>query len=228
MKTMRRLVAALLVLTMVLALSGTAMAENKFKVGDYAKFTKNTHLYDGHHNHKITDTIVRKGSWAQVIDTFGSNWVLLRLNPVAVSETGAYVIPIIPYMAWVKTGDLKKISEDKALWNVIWVDEAGNAQLLAIADTHVVFSNKGNGYSEPWILYKDYSTPSINHVKATAKVWMRKTYALKKNYGRALHKDDVVKYRHQVGFDTRAVAFYGIRYKGEKLWVSSEYSRLVK
>ena len=66
------------------------------------------------------------------------------------------------------------------------------------------------------------------HVKATAKVWMHKNNSLSKNYGRALRKDDVVKYRHLLGFDSRAIPFYGIRYSGKNLWVSSEYSKLVK
>ena len=44
MKTMKKLVAALLVLTLALALTGTAMAACKFKEGDHLKFTKNTNV----------------------------------------------------------------------------------------------------------------------------------------------------------------------------------------
>ena len=67
-----------------------------------------------------------------------------------------------------------------------------------------------------------------NHVKADAKVWMHKTPSLSNSYGKALHKGDKVKYRHLLGMDTRGVVFYGIRYEGKCLWVSCQYTHLVK
>jgi hypothetical protein len=57
---------------------------------------------------------------------------------------------------------------------------------------------------------------------------MHKTASLKDNYGKALHKNDVVTYRRIYGADTRGQIFFGIRYKGHCLWVSSKYSKLVK
>lgn len=225
MKTMKKLVAALLVLTMVLALTGTAMAENKFKVGDYAKFTKNINLYSDHHLSKKTDTIVRKGSWALVVDTFGSHWVELMLSAPAYTKDGVEY-PVVPRFAWVKTDDMKKINQK--IKKIEFKLPGGGKQLIGTTDIWVVYSNKGNDYSDPFVLYVDGASPAGTKVEATAKVWMRKTYGLQKNFGRALHSGDQVKYRYFVGFDSRLVGFYGIRYDGKNLWVSSEYSKLVK
>ncbi len=232
---MKKLIAALLVLTMVLALTGTvAMADCEFKKGDYVKFIKNANMYDGHHDSKRTDAIIRKGSTACVECTYGSKWVKLRLAPYAFDRDGNIVQPegFTPKHAytWIKVDDLKKISLAKALYEIKVRGEDGNWYVIAFADTHVVYSNLGNGNeaSQPWNVYIDNVNPNKKHVKATAKVWLRKTYALHQSYGRALHKDDVVCYRHLIGLDTRGVIFYGVNYKGHKLWVSSEYTKLVK
>jgi len=72
------------------------------------------------------------------------------------------------------------------------------------------------------------SADCYKHVKATASVWLHKESSLKKNYGAALHKGDKVTYRRKWGIDSRFVVFYGVRYNGKCLWVSSRYSKLVK
>jgi len=233
---MKKLIATLLVLTMVLALTGTvAMADCKFKAGDYVKFNKNTHLYDGHHDSDRTGTIVRKGSIACVIGTSGSKWVQLRLEPIIVNgDVSGYILPtdyqVKEYHVWVKADDLKKISLEKALTSLVWKGQDGTKYVIGYADTHVVFSENGNGNknSRELAAFKENTTPDLKHVKATAKVWLRKSYSLHKSYGKALHKDDKVCYRHCFGVDTRLVAYYGVRYEGKNLWVSSEYSKLVK
>ena len=66
------------------------------------------------------------------------------------------------------------------------------------------------------------------HVKATSKVWMHKTPSLSNSYGKALKKDQKVKYRRAWSLDERLVPFYGVRYNGKCLWVSSLYTKLVK
>ena len=213
MKTMKKLVAALLVLTMVLALTGAAFAEtvsNKICVGEHVKFTKNTVAYTAPRDSKDTDTIVRKGSIAYVVDTCGSKWVKLQLNYSDPSKTG-----------WFKTSNLKETN--KFLTTVTF----GGVEFGTV-DIYVVYSNAGVGGSS--VLFNNVKD-TVNkcvQVKATSKVWMHYQPCLKKNYGRALHKGDKVKYRYLLGMDDRYVGFYGIRYKGKCLWVSSEYSRLIK
>ena len=59
-------------------------------------------------------------------------------------------------------------------------------------------------------------------------MWLHKESSLKKNYGVALHKGDKVTYRRKWGIDSRFIVFYGVKYKGKCLWVSSRYSKLVK
>lgn len=207
---MKKLIAALLVLTMVLALTGTAFAACKFQIGDHVKFTKNTVAYSAPRDSKDTDTIVRKGSIARVVDTKGSKWIKLQLNYTDATKTG-----------WFKADDLKATNN---FWTTVYF---GNIQ-IATVDIYVTYSNAGVGGSS--VLFNNVKD-TVNkcvQVKATAKVWMHWQPCLKKNYGKALHNGDKVKYRYMLGMDDRYVGFYGIRYKGKNLWVSSQYSKLIK
>ena len=203
---MKKLVAALLVLTMVLALTGSAFAES-ICVGDFVKFTKNSYAYTAPHADKRSsdpEVIISKLSIGQVIAK-KNGYYQIRLTPVQSDLT---------FMAaWFKKGDVK-LSKAAA----------------ATGDVLVRFSNGGNGFSKAIAgsIIPDIINTNKCHVKATAKVWMHYTPSLSNSYGKALHKDDKVKYRHVIGMDTRGVPFYGIRYSGKNLFVSSAYSKLVK
>lgn len=216
MKNVKKLIAALLVLTMVLALASTAMADCKIKVGDCVKFTKNTVAYKCKGG-KPSSTVVRKGSYALVKRVCG-DWVELYLNILDETVT-----------RWFKTDNLKVSATGKKI---------GPDTYLNI---YVVYSEGGVGKSAELMTFDDkdptdeldfddyrISPDCYKHVKATGKVWLHKESSLKKNYGVALHKDEKVKYRRKWGYDTRLVIFYGVKYKGKCLWVSSEYSKLVK
>ena len=218
MSKMKKLVAALLVLTMVLALAGSAMASCKIKLYDCVKFTKNTVAYNCKGG-KATSTIVRKGSYA-VVKKVSGNWVELWLNP---NED---------VTAWFKTDNLKVAPNGK---------KVGTGAYAYYIYYYVIYSQGGVGKSSELIVYDDedptdefdyndvrISPDCYKHVKATAKVWLHREASLKKNYGVALHKDDKVKYRRKWGVDTRGIIFYGVKYKGKCLWVSSAYSKLVK
>ena len=225
---MKKLIAALLVLTMVLALTGTvAMADCKFKVGAVVRFTKNAYAYDGHHDSDKLDTIVRKGSQAIITDTCGSKWVKLILHPDAVElpwgSSGQYISGWDLPEAWFKVDDLRVPANPKK--HIVYYD----GQPILEGYIHVVYSQGGKNMSLPFLtIAAPASQNKYCHVKATSKVWMHRVPALQKNYGRALHDGDKVKFRHKVGLDTRCIWFYGIRYDGKNLWVSSEYSKLVK
>ncbi len=204
---MKKLIAALLVLTMVLALTGSAMAAS-ICVHDYVKFTKNSYGYDAPHSYKRTsdpEVIVHKGSIGEVVAK-KNGYYRIRLTPYTNADGSAYAL-------WFKKGDVK-LSKASAI----------------TGDVLVIFSNGGNGFSKPVAgsVVKDTINTNKCHVKATAKVWMHYTPSLSNSYGKALHKDDKVKYRHVIGMDTRGVPFYGIRYSGKNLFVSSAYSKLVK
>ena len=218
---MRRLVAALLVLTMVLALTGSAFAES-ICVGDFVKFTKNGYAYSEPKLYKIVtdpEVIVRKGSVAKVIAEKG-DYVFLQLTPAYLDEdlgnTYEVATGLWAWGYWFKKGVLDTVKKDYH---------------KTIA---VTFSNGGNGKSK--VLAKnipDAGETQINdsckkHVKATAKVWMHYNASLSRSYGRALHKDDKVTYRRVYGMDTRGRLFWGIKYKGKCLYVSGAYSKVVK
>ena len=216
MSKMKKLVAALLVLTMVLALAGSAMASCKFKVGDCVKFTKNTTAYE-HKGGKATSTIVRKGSYA-LVKCVSGNWVELYLDALDEEKT-----------RWFKTDNLvvdnkgKKIGEDVYFYIYVVYSQGGvgmSSELYVFDDNDPVNEDDFDNFRISDDCYK--------HVKATAKVWLHKESSLKKNYGVALHNGDKVSYRRKWGYDSRFMIFYGVKYKGKCLWVSSNYSKLVK
>ena len=204
---MKKLIAALLVLTLVLALTGSAFAET-ICVGDYVKFTKNSYAYTAPHADKQSSdpqVIISKASVGEVIDKH-NGYYQIRLTPILTDGT---------FMAgWFKKGDVK----------------LGKPVNGSVDGVYVRFSNGGNGFSKQIAetITPDTLNPGKCHVKATARVWMHNTPSLSNSYGKALHKDDKVKYRHVFGLDTRLVVFYGIRYEGKNLFVSSLYSKLVK
>ena len=216
MNKMKKLVAALLVMTMVLALASTAMASCDIAVGDCVKFTKNTTAYNCKGG-KATNTIVRKGSYALVKRVCG-NWVELYLDLMDDGIT-----------RWFKTDNLKvskngkKFAEDFYLNIYVIYSQGGvgkSHELTVMDDTDPVDEDDVNNVR--------ISPDCMKHVKATAKVWLHKESSLKQSYGVALHKNDVVSYRRKWGFDSRFVVFYGVKYHGKCLWVSEAYSKLVK
>lgn len=216
MNNLKKLIAALLVLTMVLALTGSAMAACKFKEWDCVKFTKNSTAYKTKGG-KATDTIVRKGSCALVKQVCG-NWAELYLD---------YDFELT---RWFKAGNLK-LAQGKKLHE-------------ALLPIYVIYSQGGTGMSSKIedFVWQDQDEPDdeldflcyrispdcMKHVKAKASTWLHKEPSLKKNYGKALHKGDKVAYRRVYSFDSRFVMFYGVKYKGKCLWVSEGYTKLVK
>ena len=222
MKTMKKLVAALLVLTLVLALTATAMAGCKFSIHDYVKFNKNAVAYSDTRDSKSTDTIISKGSIG-CVEGYVGNWVRVRLTPYGTG--GNFTCPDYGtcWTAWFKSGDLKaSVASD------------------VTGDVLVRFSQGGVGLSKPGIrdeegfyFFKDKGDTRISDecykkVQATAKVWLHKTPSLSDSFGKALRKDQKVNYRRVYSFDDRGVMFYGVWKSGKCVWVSSLYSKLVK
>ena len=74
---MKKTVSVLLVLTMLLALTSTAVASCKFKENDRIEFVRNTVAYKNHRDGSKTGTVVRKGSVSVVKSTCGDKWVEL-------------------------------------------------------------------------------------------------------------------------------------------------------
>ena len=217
---MKKLVAALLALALVLALTGGAMAECGFKAEDCVEFTRNAPAYKNHRDSARTDTVVRKGSISVVKSTFGDKWVELYLAPYDENNTG-----------WFRAGDLKKTRKTVEI-------RAGGT--LWTSSVFICYANGGVGKSATylgpwadsgrWISDSGYriSSDGYRHVKATAKVWLHREPSLKKSYGKALRKGDKVNYRRQWALDSRLVPFLAVRYEGKCLWVSMQCAKIVK
>ena len=102
---MKKLISMLLVLSMLLALAGTAMAASDLKKYDYVVFKCDSNAYDAPKDSKKTNNVVMKGSAAQVRCVRGK-YVKLLVNRVSNIEK------------WFKACDVKPADTDIIL--VIW------------------------------------------------------------------------------------------------------------
>ena len=102
---MKKLISMLLVLSVVLALAGTALAACDFEKGQYVVFKCDSAAYNAAKADKKTNNVVLKGSVAEVRCTSGS-YVKLLVNRVSNIEK------------WFKACDLKVADTDIIL--VLW------------------------------------------------------------------------------------------------------------
>ena len=240
MKNVKRIVATLLVLTMVLALTGSAMASCKFKVNDFVKFVKNSNCYEDHKSSTKWDdpeTIIRKGSTARVMGTKGS-WVALQITYAykGDSKYGNAVSEVdgekwYYWACWVKEDVLKATKKEEI--NVTFANGGVgmSKQVSEILDDTGAYADRTSTYTIAESVQNGktrLSPDCYEHVKVKAKTWMHKTPSLSNSYGQALHDGDKVTYRRKWALDSRMTIFYGIRYKGKCLWVSEKYTKLVK
>jgi hypothetical protein len=210
---MKKFIVALLIIAL---LAGSAAVEaGPIPRGQYVKFNYDLMVYswpDDSNDSYETGTVVAWGSIGYVVfletDNSGHEWAHVRLSEYGEegnqsSKRGRY------WGGWVRSGGLSTTGAEGV-------------------DVRYAQGGFGNGaYSHrPGDVYRDPSCK--NHVKATASVWLHRTYGLGQNYGKALKKGQKVKYRHLIGIDERGVKFYAVRYEGKCLWVSSKYTKLVK
>ena len=239
MRAVKRTVAALLVLTLVLALTGSAMAGCKIKVNDFVKFVKNSNCYAGPKASTKWDdleTVIRKGSIVKVVGTKGS-WVRVQLTPAfdncKLGNTYSIVDGVKYYFfgCWVKEDVLKVCDKDYIDVTFANGGVRMSKQLSVPMDDKGEYMDRTNIFTvlESLNAGKTRLSPDCDkHVKAKAKTWMHKTPSLSDSYGQALHKGDKVTYRRKWALDSRATIFYGIKYKGKCLWVSEKYTKIVK
>ena len=217
---MKKTVSVLLVLTMLLALTSTAVASCKFKGDDRIEFVRNTVVYKDHDDGSKTGAVVRKGSVSVVKSTCGDKWVELYLEPIDDAKTG-----------WFKVNDLKKTDRyvEVRAGNMVWKSYVFICYSSGGAGKSSAYLGPWND-SGKWLSDGGYriSTNTYQHVKARASVWLHREPSLKKSYGKALHKGDKVKYLRQWALDSRLVPFLRVRYQGKCLWVSMQYTEIVK
>jgi len=103
---MKKFVSVLLVLTMVLAVTATAVAACNIKAGMWVEFKKDSPAYTAAKSSKKTNNVVAKGSYAEC-DKVCGKYARLIVN----SASGI--------KRWFKASDLKEISAQKNA-QVIW------------------------------------------------------------------------------------------------------------
>ena len=206
MKSMKKFVAALLVMTMVLALASTAFAYKDKEADKYVLFKKSAWGYEkvtNNYGKRKSSVALRKGSIAHVVAVKG-DWYKIE---IPARKAGA-----APDLLYFK----KKYTKDIA---------ASNALLL--------FSSGGSGRSSEDPSFERTVPKGIKlRVIKGCRTNVRKTASLKgkslgvigkgHGYSVKLHKDRA--YR----FDSRGVLFVHIMYKGKPAWVSFEYLEFKK
>lgn len=210
MRNMKKLVAALIVLTMALAMASTALAYTAQEYNHFVQFTGSAWGYEkvtNNYGRNRSDVALRKGSigWA---DLKKGDW----------------------YRVWVisRAAEYDWRDESQKLWF--------NGEYLKDADgpARLIFSSGGSG--RPTALAdqdEEKITGGYKYVKIAKsgrRTNIRKSAGLNgKSYGvlryghkLKLHKDMVKK------MDGRGVYWYKVVYQGKTRWVSAEYTKLVK
>ncbi len=103
---MKKFVSVLLVLTMVLAVTATAVAACNIKAGMWVEFKKDSPAYTAAKSSKKTNNVVAKGSYAEC-DKVCGKYARLIVNSAS------------DIKRWFKTSDLKETSEQERA-HVIW------------------------------------------------------------------------------------------------------------
>ena len=185
---MKKAVSMLLVLTMVLALAGTAMAACKIEKG-WVVFTKDANAYNAARESKKTNNVVREGSMARC-DKVCGNFARLIVNENEQTKR------------WFKCSALKNVEE---------------------GITYVVWSRGGKDMSASEgeiIKIKDIKGL---RVKITGHTNLRKNPGMECKSQGVVEKGTLLKLNGYTGIDNVDVFWFGVCYKGKKLFVCSDF-----
>ena len=205
MKNVKKIVAALLVMMMVLALASTAFAYKEEPVDYKVRFKGTAWGYDhvtNQYGKGKSDVAIRKGSVLRTVAKKG-NW----------------------YKIWIFN---RSFTDTEALWF------CGDYLKIDVQDDlKLVFSSGGSGRSLPMdetetTIPAKYKKVAI--AKAGRRSNIRKSASLAGKslgvlrYGKTLklHPD------HIKQMDLRGVWFYKVLYNGKPAWISAEYTKLTK
>ena len=194
MKSMKKFVAALLLLTMVLALASTAFATKEEEYYKYVKFTGSAYGYEkvtNNYGKNKSSVALRKGSIAYVVAKKG-DW----------------------YKIWIHG---RGKNDDEALWfNKKYVKE-----LKEYADTKLIYSSGGSGRSHEWYVDSGFSFAK-KAVKTSSKVNLRKSASLAGKSQGVVKKGQKVTLTGKAGVDCRGIVFFEVKYNGKKGFISAE------
>lgn len=197
---MKRFVAVLLVLTMVLSLTSVAFAKEKKFDGVRVKFTGSAYGYKqaGANRSKV---IVKKGSYTKSIKSKikgGKEWVLIKVDDIECDEL------------WFSADYLAHTSK-KGTMIVFAGGGSGRSEVAGSKTWDVLAYDKKQ-----------------HHVQATGNVNIRKKACLDSEICGVLRKGKKLYYTQYFAEDDREVLFYQVRYNGKNRWVSSKYTKIVK
>ncbi len=190
---MKKFIVALLVLTMVLALAGSAMAATRFVKGELVILKKNSTAYSEPKSSKATKSVAEKGSVAEVVRECG-NYVKVRVAQWGEETTYFKKCNLAHY----------KNENDGFSILVFWV-------------------KGGKGMSSCGDYYSDDYFPEMTKVKVIAHTNLRKNPGMKCKSQGVVEKGDVLKYKGRLAYDDRGVGWYKICYKGKILWISHHF-----
>ena len=128
---MKRFVAALLVLTMVMALAGTALASCDIKAGMWVEFKCDSAAYTEAKSDKKTASEVQKGSTAWC-DKVCGKYARLIVNEAALTTR------------WFKVADLKEAVAERSFTRVVWA-KGGKGMSTCRKDT-IIYTGAIKGY----------------------------------------------------------------------------------
>lgn len=194
---MKRIVAALLVLTMIFGLSATAMAASKsFVKGDWVVLRRNATAYNAPKSSKATASVAEKGSVAKVVNQYG-DFVKVKVTAQKTSKITTYF----------RKSDLKRYNgESDPSILVYWIR-----------------GGRGMSTSLDWII--DYY-PEMTKVKVTGHTNLRKTNGFELRSLGAVEKGDVLKYLGKMGYDDRGVGWLKVRKNGKTMWLSVHFASM--
>lgn len=202
MKNMKKFLAALLVLSMLFAMCGTALAakftEEQAAYGLFVAFTHSARGYEKPDLKSKTDIIVKEGSVGLLVDIRGDHWA-----KVVVTDGTLNAMEKTREL-WFNTDYLRKIRRQKSAYIRCIFGSGGDD--LSVRDTHIVLKAL-NG----------------KRITTTGKVNLRKYGSLQGKSQGVIPKGTKLTCTGVVASDSRLVVFFQVRHNDKKYYVSAEY-----
>ena len=202
MKNMKKFMAALLVLSMLATLCGTAFAEKFTKeeaaYGVFVKFIHSARGYDKPDLKSKSDIIIKHGSIGLLVEVKGDNWAKVVVTDGTMNAKGR------EKDLWVNTNNLKRVRKQKSAYIRCIFGSGGDD--LSVRDTHIVLE-----------------ALTGKRITTTGKVNLRKYGSLQGKSQGVVPKDTKLTCTGVVASDSRLVVFFQVKYNGKKYYVSAEY-----
>ena len=193
MKTMKKLVAALIVMTMLVTLASTAFAADCITCGKIVKFTCNAHSYTDHKDSAKTGNVVKASMSVGKVKRVKGKFALVIVNWADGTSR------------WFRKCDLKVYNADIAHYYVVWAK--GGHDMSSTIDSCERYKLPNN----------------CKKLKVTfCETNLRKTHSLEGRRVATVKKGTKLTYKGYIGFDNRVVMFYKVCYKGKCCWVSNK------